>query len=330
MQHAFGFVRAVSLCALALGGMFHTHARADYSQHSEARAFVEHMQSEHGVARQETTELLSGLERYDAVIEAISRPAEKTLTWARYRPIFLNADRVEQGAAFYREHRASIDAAASEYGVPAEIITAVIGVESRYGQYKGKYSALRALATLAFDYAPRQGFFKQELEAFLLLVREEGLDARSVKGSYAAALGMPQFISSSYRAYAVDGDADGRRDLFGSIGDVVHSVANYFARHGWRSDEPVAERIPSSAQLAEMVAAGYKPSVPVARINALGIAAQQVRGDKVALVELDGADGLETWLAYPNFYVITRYNHSQLYAMALFQLSQAIKNASLN
>ncbi|MEM7376074.1 MAG: lytic murein transglycosylase B [Pseudomonadota bacterium] len=301
--------------------------RADYSTHPEAAAFIERMHTEHGLPRAETLTMLAGLTRYDAVLEAMARPAEKTLTWARYRPIFLKPDRAEQGAAFYREHRDAIDAAAARHGLPAEIIAAIIGVESRYGRYKGKHPALRSLATLAFDYAPRGGFFTRELEAFLLLTREEALDPMTVKGSYAAAMGMPQFISSSYRAYAVDGDGDGRRDLFNNIDDVVHSVANYFGAHGWRDGEPVATRVTPDGDVQALVDQGYKPGLTAAQLAAVGVEVDAVRGDKVALVALEGAEGTEHWVAYPNFYVITRYNHSPLYAMAVFQLAQAIKNA---
>ncbi|MEM6985818.1 MAG: lytic murein transglycosylase B [Pseudomonadota bacterium] len=301
-------------------------AQADYSRHPDGVKFIERMQSEHGIDAAETRALLAGLERYDAVLEAMSRPAEKTLTWAGYRPIFLKPDRVTQGIAFYREHRDAIDSAVAQYGVPAEIITAIIGVESRYGRYKGKHPALRSLATLAFDFPRRSRFFTRELEEFLLLAREEGLDPLSVKGSYAAAMGMPQFISSSYRAYAVDGDSDGRRNLFGDIDDVVHSVANYFDRHGWRTGEPVTERVTPRGQFGPLVDKGYKPALSLDQLAEHGVPAQAVKGGLAALVELAGADGEEHWLAYPNFYVITRYNHSPLYAMAVFQLAQAIKN----
>ncbi|MEM9601870.1 MAG: lytic murein transglycosylase B [Pseudomonadota bacterium] len=320
------FFPGVAAAVLA-AGLCGTVARADYSTHPEAAAFIERMHSAHGLPPAETRAMLAGLERYDAVLEAMARPAEKTLTWARYRPIFLKPDRAEQGAAFYREHREAIDAAATRYGLPAEIIAAIIGVESRYGRYKGKHPALRSLATLAFDHAPRGRFFTRELEEFLLLTREEALDPLTVKGSYAAAMGMPQFISSSYRAYAVDGDGDGRRDLFNNIEDVVHSVANYFDAHGWRVGEPVATRVTPAGDVQALVDQGYKPSLAPAQLATVGVEVDAVRGDTVALLALQGAEGVEHWVAYPNFYVITRYNHSPLYAMAVFQLAQAIKSA---
>jgi len=314
------FAAGAMILSLA-GGSVH----ADYSAHPAGKAFAERMLTEHGMPLADTQDLLSGVSRYDAVIEAMSRPAEKTLTWADYRPIFLKADRAEQGAAFYREHRPVFDAAASRYGVPAEIITAIIGVESRFGRYKGKHPALQSLATLAFDYPPRSAFFTSELEHFLLLSREEGLDPLSVKGSYAAAMGMPQFISSSYRAYAVDGDGDGQRDLFNNIDDVVHSVANYFARHGWRPDEPVTTVAAPNGDVAALSKKGYKPTLSAADLDAVGVAVESVKGNEYALIRLRGANGDEHWVGYPNFYVITRYNHSPLYAMAVFQLAQAIK-----
>jgi len=242
-----------SRCKLA-GGSVH----ADYSAHPAGKAFAERMLTEHGMPLADTQDLLSGVSRYDAVIEAMSRPAEKTLTWADYRPIFLKADRAEQGAAFYREHRPVFDAAASRYGVPAEIITAIIGVESRFGRYKGKHPALQSLATLAFDYPPRSAFF-------------------------------------------------------------------YFARHGWRPDEPVTTVAAPNGDVAALSKKGYKPTLSAADLDAVGVAVESVKGNEYALIRLRGANGDEHWVGYPNFYVITRYNHSPLYAMAVFQLAQAIK-----
>ncbi len=302
-------------------------ALADYSKHPDARALADRVFEAHGLPVADTLDLLNGLSRYDAVIEAMSKPAEKTLNWAGYRPIFLKPERVEQGVAFYREHRGLLEQAGERYGVPPAIIAAIIGVESRYGRFKGKHPALRSLATLAFDYPRRSPFFTAELEHFLVLSREEGLDPRAVKGSYAAAMGMPQFISSSYRAYAVDGDGDGKRDLFNNLHDVTHSVANYLARHGWRDGEPVAREVTPSGDVISLVEKGYKPSLKSAELAAVGVATEPVHTGEYALLRLEGDRGAEHWVAYPNFYVITRYNHSPLYAMAVFQLSQAIKSA---
>jgi membrane-bound lytic murein transglycosylase B len=217
--------------------------------------------------------------------------------------------------------------------VPAEIIVAIIGVETYYGRQTGDYPVLDTLITLGFDYPPRGEFFTDELEHFLLLSREEGLEIASAEGSYAGAMGMGQFISSSYRQYAVDFDADGKRDLWNSTADAIGSVANYFRVHGWSSGAPVA--FPAEVRGSNyrgLVDMGMEPTIDAGMLAAGGVKPQEeIQGDaRVALLEYDAGDGMQYWVGLNNFYVITRYNRSSLYAMAVYQLSQAIEQARNN
>jgi len=317
------------MLAMTLAGLAVSSERAaaasGYAATAEGKIFIDEMVREHDFSRADLDYWLGSTDRYEAVLEAMSKPAEKTLTWAQYRPIFIKEGRIESALEFAREHEALLDQVEQQYGVPREIITAIIGVESWFGKYKGKHPALQSLATLAFDYPKRAKFFRNELKEFLLLSREEGFEPLAVKGSYAAAMGMPQFISSSYRAYAVDGDGDGERDLFGSTADICASVANYFARHGWQSGERVTEKVSVSGDVSALADKGSKPSLTNADFEKIGVDAKLAGKDRAALIELEGNQGLEYWVGYKNFYVITRYNHSPLYAMAVFQLAQSIK-----
>jgi membrane-bound lytic murein transglycosylase B len=272
--------------------------------------------------------LLSKAERKQAIIDAISRPAEKTLQWHTYRKIFIRQERIAQGQAFMATHADSLARAEESYGVPPEIVAAIIGVETWYGRYLGNYRVLDALATLAFDYPPRSRFFRGELEHYLLMTREQGLDPVALKGSYAGAMGYGQFISSSYRHYAVDFDGDGVADILGNPVDAIGSVANYFREHRWQSGEPVADRLqadlPGSSPL---LTDGLKPGLKVADYRKAGLPVpEKVSNDLPArALRLKAEAEHELWLTYRNFYVITRYNHSHLYAMAVHQLAEALK-----
>lgn len=264
------------------------------------------------------------------VIDAMERPSEAK-PWYRYRRLFLTPERIAGGAAFWRQNADILARAEARYGVSAELIVAILGVETSYGARLGDHSALDALTTLGFSYPKRAEFFRRELEQLLLLAREGQLDALAARGSYAGALGKPQFIPSSYRAYAVDFDGDGRRDLWGSNADVVASVANYLNRHGWMPDEPIAFRasvlgpLPSELSVAEK--RPMEPNASVARLRAAGVVCPGGVDDQtpVTLMRLDGEED-EYWVTFRNFFVITRYNQSNLYAMATYQLGQAIKD----
>lgn len=322
------------IVALSLAGLALTSERASaaegYADTAKGKAFIDEMVREHDFSRADLEYWMGSATRYDAVIEAMSKPAEKTLTWAQYRPIFIKEGRITSAVEFARTNADLLARVEQQYGVPREIIVAIIGVESWFGKYKGKHPALQSLATLAFDYPRRAKFFRNELKEFLLLAREEGFEPLSVKGSYAAAMGMPQFISSSYRAYAVDGDGDGERDLFGSIPDICASVANYFSRHGWRTGELITEQVSVSGDVTALVKKGSKPKLTAADFSKIGVQPKLAKNELAALIELKGNQGLEHWVGYKNFYVITRYNHSPLYAMAVFQLAQSIKEGLAN
>jgi len=265
-----------------------------------------------------------------SIIDAITRPAEAK-PWKDYRLIFLTETRISKGRAFLAEHREELLKVQAQTGVPAELIVAIIGVETSYGGNTGSFPVIDALYTLGFFYPKREAFFNAELGHLFALVREEKLDLATLKGSYAGAMGWGQFMPSSYRNYAKDGDGDGRRDLFGSPRDIFASIANYFVGHGWRTGEPVfalaqadtgaAPFVPGNSEakfsLAELAAKGYRPAQPVGRDL------------PATLVTLEGANGTEHWIGFQNFYVLTRYNRSQLYAMAVYQLSGEIAAANV-
>ncbi|NLO79396.1 MAG: lytic murein transglycosylase B [Xanthomonadaceae bacterium] len=302
-------------------------AQPRFGQADELEEFIQAVASRHDFEAAELRRLLEQAEPRQDIIDAISNPAER-LPWHRYRPIFLRSERIEHGVAFWNKHADLLQRISAEYGVPPEILVAIVGVETFYGRYKGRHRVLDALATLGFNYPPRAEFFRRELEQFLLLVREEGLDPLQLTGSYAGAMGMPQFIPSSYRNYAADGDGDGRRDLFNSTADILASVANYFRRHHWETGGPIA--VPAKVRGSswrEVGDADLKPQRRLSELRAAGVLPQAtVAGDPVArLLTLEAADGDEHWVTFNNFYVITRYNHSPLYAMAVFQLAEEIK-----
>ncbi len=314
----------LGLTSLALHGSAH----ADYSERADVQEYVDELVSEHGFEEAALLDLFSQAERKERILESIARPAERTLEWHEYRQIFVKEPRISQGVEFWAANEAILDAAEARYGVAPEVVVAIIGVETRYGRITGSYRVLDALMTLAFDYPPRSSFFRKELTEYLLLAREEGEDPASFTGSYAGAMGYGQFIPSSYRAYAVDFDEDGARDIWANEADAIGSVANYFKRHGWQAGEPVALQVtlvdPAAEALAtkslslkstvgELVAAGVDPGN-----EALDPA---LAANLYRMMQPDSAD---YWLGFKNFYVITRYNHSRLYALAVYELSQAV------
>lgn len=297
----------------------------NYSQHAAAQAFVDEMVATHGFDRVYLEGLMQEATRKDAILEAIARPAEKTKEWKDYRKIFLQESRTRQGREFMQVHAETLARAEREYGVPAEIITAIIGVETRYGGNKGSYRVVDSLPTLAFDYPKRSKFFRGQLEQYLLLVREQGFDPLAVKGSYAGAMGYGQFIPSSYRHYAVDFDGDGVADIINNPVDAIGSVANYFNEHGWENGDLVV--VPATAKAGHdkaLIDKKLKPKYTVGQLQQAGfVPSQQLAPEAEAtIMGLQGNDGTEYWIGLENFYVITRYNHSHLYAMAVFQLSE--------
>lgn len=299
------------------------NVQADYSQRSDVQQFIGEMVEKHNFDRNDLELKFQLAKKLDGVLEAIAKPAEKVLTWREYRPIFVTSKRIRRGNEFLKLHRELLNRAEKEYGVPAEIITAIIGVETYYGRLSGKTQVFDSLVTLGFDYPPRSRFFLSELEQFLLLTREEDIDVSVIRGSYAGAMGMPQFISSSYREYAVDFDGDGKRDLWNSTADVIGSVANYFKVHGWKNGGKVVVPAHVNGQIEE-TRNKLKPHTSIADLAKKGVVPKvAVDNDaKATVITLEGKRGKEYWLGLDNFYVITRYNHSALYAMAVYQLSQ--------
>ena len=309
-------------------------AENNYLNRPEVKKFIDDFSVKSDYSKDSLNNLFESVTTQTSVLEAIARPAEKKKNWTEYRKIFITDKRIKEGLVFWSENAQILAEAERKYGVPPEIIVAIVGVETFYGRYKGKYTVLDSLVTLGFDYPPRQKFFRSELAEFLLLAKEENLDPIAIKGSYAGAMGKSQFISSSYRNYAVDFDENGRRDLWDSNEDVIGSVANYFKRHGWQAGELVT--VPAKVKgkrYKALLDKGIKPVASVSELPQYGVIAeynltteQAVDANQsVALLEFNKNDSDEYWLGFNNFYVITRYNHSHMYAMAVYQLSQLIK-----
>ena len=297
----------------------------DYSERPELAGVLDAVTAE-GVDRAWAQGVLDAAERQQSIIDAISRPAEKTKPWFEYRQIFVTDKRTRQGVEFAREHADILAAVSADTGVPVAVITAIIGVETYYGRITGSYRVIDALATLAFDYPKRSPFFTGELENFLVLTYQSGKDPLLLKGSYAGAMGYGQFMPSSYRAYARDYDGDDVADIWDNPGDAIASVANYFIAHGWRAGEPVVVRAQGEGAPDDLFAAGLKPTLTVGDLAVQGVA--PLEATDVSLLatplRLQGETADEYWLGLHNFYVITRYNHSAMYALSVWQLSEAI------
>ncbi|MEX2353854.1 MAG: lytic murein transglycosylase B [Gammaproteobacteria bacterium] len=302
------------------------NVQAEIHNEPDVRLFVDEMAQKHGFDRDYLASILGQARISSTILEAISRPAE-AMPWYKYRPIFLRNDRISLGADFIRQHRKTLDRAEQAYGVPPEIIAAIIGVETRYGQNTGSYKVVDALVTLGFRFPRRAEFFRSELEQFLLLTREQEVDPMTITGSYAGAMGIPQFISSSYRHYAVDFDNDGRIDIWNNPVDAIGSVANYFKVHGWEGGEKITVKAHASGDhYKELVATGLELDTPKNRLADYGITADvnYSSEEKVKLLSYETENGEELWIGFKNFYVITRYNRSILYAMAVYQLADEI------
>ncbi len=301
----------------------------DYQGRADVGAFIERMARETSYTEQELIDLFAQVKKQEHLFAKLDKPAEKELDWYQYRGIFIKDKRISQGVEFWRKHRDLLSEVSAKTGVPPEIIVAIVGVETYYGHYKGKDPVFDSLVTLAFDYPRRARFFAGELEQFLLLAKEQGFDARSLRGSYAGAMGMPQFISSSYRNYAIDFDQDGQTNLFDSIPDIAGSVANYFVKHGWQRDGTVARPLVAvENNSVETLEPGMKPAYTWGDLKSRGLESKFSIADEteVALVRLQQRDHPEYWAGFQNFYVITRYNHSEMYAMAVYQLAKLISH----
>lgn len=321
----------LTLLLIALAGHTGTGANAAFESDEGALGFVREMTENHGFEREVLLDALKRARHEPEVIRLITPPKSTgARSWKRYQARFLDDRRIDGGLRFWREHHATLEAASARFGVPPEIIVAIIGVETHYGSYTGNFETVSALATLAFDYPPRAELFRKELENLFLLAREQNRDPFEYSGSFAGALGYPQFLPSSIRNYAVDFDGNGRIDFDSDPIDAIGSVANYLAAHGWAAGDPVAVRVhlPDGIDSAGLIAAGIYPTLDADRVRNLGMI--PLGGDlhtgKATLVDLvTPGERTEYWLGYQNFYAITRYNRSSFYAMSVYQLAQALR-----
>ena len=332
MQASFRAARAhlvlVSICLLGAGRGFGAATNGDIgAPGADERAFAAEVAREGGPPEADVLATLAGAKVQQSILDAIARPAEATRTWRDYAPIFLTDKRIDDGVAFYRANRELLERVGKEYGVAPEIIVAIIGVETSYGAITGKYRVLDALATLAFHYPPRAKFFRGELkQLFLLGDAHLAYPIDALRGSYAGAMGWGQFMPTSVAKWAKDEDGDGRIDLWGSLPDITASIAHYFAEHGWQAGQPVAVRAQPAADARVLPDPGLDPVYPLQQMEAWGYAPlEKIDADTPStLLRLDGDLGVEYWLVFGNFRAIARYNKSPLYAMAVFQLAQAI------
>jgi membrane-bound lytic murein transglycosylase B len=321
--------------ALALATLFAATAAAAVRApvHPGQDAFARELALEAATQRPELTEariheILNGAVKQQAIIDAMMRPAEAK-PWHQYRPIFISKQRIDGGVAFWREHAQLLEPIAKKYGVPPEIIVAIIGVETSYGGNTGRWRVLDALATLAFHYPPRAKYFRGELKRLLLIEDRFPMPLDELKGSYAGAMGLGQFMPTSYATWAVDHDQNGRIDLWQDDGDIFASVANYFVAHGWESGQPIADPVLRADRARVLQPAGYEPVYSIAQLGEWGYTPRANRDGTLAatLVRVDGVDGDEFWITYRNFFVVTRYNRSPLYSLAVMQLAQQIAAA---
>lgn len=321
-----GSLRAGAFLLLATGAQ-----AGEYEQRADVQTFAEEMQERYGYRKDDVLAVLSQASRKQSILDAIARPAEKAKPWKEYRKIFLTDARVDNGAEFWLSHEQVLQEVSSRYQVEPEMIVAIIGVETSYGKNTGSYRVIDALSTLAFDYPPRSAFFRQELQNFLLLAREQKKDPLTLTGSYAGAMGYGQFMPSSYRNYAADFNNDGFADIWNNTADAIASVANYFKKHGWKAGEQVLVRANVAPNFDTQLLAsttGFKPQYSLQELALRG--ATPVMGGlgserQAVLISQEGDYGTEYWLGFNNFYTITRYNNSSMYAMAIHQLADAIK-----
>lgn len=314
----------ISICAISAQA-------SDYIHYPAMQQFI-HKMSQQGFSNQYLRNTFSAIKRDNRILELVNSPAEAK-PWSSYRKIFMTEDRIRSGVGFWRRHEKTIDAASKKFGVEPEYIVAIIGVETFYGRNTGKHNVLRSLTTLAMDFPKRSKFYTGELENFLHFIREEKItNPFMLKGSYAGAMGLGQFISSSYRNFGVDFNQDGHTDIW-HPDDAIGSVANYFARHGWKQGEDVAipARILSNNYVNIIETKARKPVLTLPQLRQNGVEPQaNFNTNHFSLLKLQGEGGEEFWVTGDNFYTITRYNHSPKYAMAIFQLAWEIKRRKLN
>lgn len=309
--------------------MFSAHADKNFVQRKDVQHFINYMVKEHHFNRAELTKIMDQVQLQPQIIESMNKPYEKK-TWDVYKALFLTPQRLEAGLQFWQKNQQTLARAEKKYGVPASIIVAIIGVETLYGKHQGNYRVLDALSTLAFNYPQRAPFFAKELKEFLLLCKEHKVSPTQYLGSYAGAIGKPQFMPSSYRFYAVDFTGNGKKDLINDDNDAIGSVANYFYKHGWRMHESVAQPAHISGSGFKHIQTNAKyANYPVKKLAAAGIKSNPVpvhQPTRAGLIELLTQSGKEFWMAYPNFFVITRYNSSPQYALVVYLFSQQLQS----
>ena len=316
--------RPASASAAASGG---------FAGRADVDAFIDQLVDRHGFDRRGLENIFRQVRRQPSVLRLIApAPTGFKRSWEAYRERFLDPLRIDGGLAFWRENEAALKRASDVYGVPSEVIVAIIGVETIYGRVTGEFRVIDALSTLAFDYPRRAEFFREELEQFLLMTRETGADVFAVRGSFAGAIGLPQFMPGSIRRYAVDFDGDGRIDLRSNPADAIGSVARFLSEHGWVPGAPVyfATRVEDTSRLGPLIDAGIEPQFDQAQLAEFGVSALGTVSDglQLALVDLPNGDSPTTYLlGARNFYVITRYNRSSFYAMAVTELADALRSA---
>jgi len=319
------FIKLLFCCGLVMS----SNISAAVEETELFNTFINKMVEQHQFDKVELQTLFQSVDIKQKIIATMQRPAEG-LPWHKYRKIFMTDKRIKGGVKFWQQNETALNTVADKYGVPAEVIIAIIGVETQYGGNTGYHRVIDALSTLGFSYPKRSKFFLSELENFLILCREENMDPLQPTGSYAGAMGIPQFMPSSYRAYAADFEADEKRDIWSNPADAIASVANYFVMHHWKKGEAVV--FPAVAEgegYNTLLTKGLKPDSTWSELEKKAIFSDSSlkMDDIVKLLAYEQPGKSDLWVALNNFYVITRYNHSPLYAMAVFQLSEAISNA---
>ncbi|MGQ3888962.1 lytic murein transglycosylase B [Legionella sp. CNM-1927-20] len=327
-------ILAFSFTLLTFFNSYNSYADQALIERPDVQKFVDFMVKTHGFNKHYIMQVIKDVQIQPQIIESMEKPYEKK-PWDIYKQLFLTQQRIQGGIEFWRANQQTLMQAEKQYHVPASVIVAIIGIETLYGKHQGNYRVLDALATLAFNYPKRSAFFTKELSEYLLLCREHNVPPTQYFGSYAGAMGKPQFMPSSYRYYAADFSGNTKKDLMNDDQAVIASVANYFHKHGWNLHQDVAlpARVTSS-NLVKRINTNYKDAVYAPKqLLAAGVqplAKIKIQPNKVGLIALDTAKGAEYWLTYPNFYVITRYNSSPQYALAVYLLAQELQHQWVN
>ncbi len=313
--------------------LFSFNVKAAIKETELFNSFVDNMVNKHQFDSTELKKLFQAVNIQQKIIDTMKKPAEG-LAWHKYRKIFMTETRIKEGVEFWQKHEAVLTSVEEKYGIPAEIIIAILGVETKYGQNTGNDRVIDALSTLAFNYPKRSKFFLRELESFLILCREEKMNPLEPMGSYAGAMGLPQFMPSSYRAYAADYENDQKKDIWNNPADAMASIANYFVEHHWQKGAGIVFPVTAKGDgYKQVLTKGLKPDFTWGEVQARQVTGKNVinNNEMVKLLSFQQEQSQDLWVGLNNFYVITRYNHSPLYAMAVFQLSEAIvKEKQLN